>query len=323
MYAVWRKKLITSDRKTELFVDYFTGNLTDAAGKVLKSGYQRQSATEREAWKPLWCEHKGDGRIAWTPRLVQTRRVKGEPRQKTLGRLPTIRTCCMADPLLRAAWWYEVEQTLMAVAYKCGLPKVFSSREGQAIVATLRKVVPPLTSAELRAFREHRVARHEERQGRLRQEAEERERQRQAQAEAAAQERERQRQAQAIAAAKEHARQRQARAEAEERARQHRARAEAAAEALRRLAQEAEERRRRHEEWQRNSRRYTASARAPGSPNWWDTLGLSASASIEEIKKAYRELVMQYHPDRGGDSEAFKWVHAAYEQAMRQHGRPR
>jgi molecular chaperone DnaJ len=50
----------------------------------------------------------------------------------------------------------------------------------------------------------------------------------------------------------------------------------------------------------------------------YKVLGVSPDASDEEIKKAYRRLAKQYHPDRNpGDQEAAKKmqeVNAAYEQ---------
>ena len=50
--------------------------------------------------------------------------------------------------------------------------------------------------------------------------------------------------------------------------------------------------------------------------DYYEILGLQKWASEEEIKKAYRKLAMQYHPDRNpGDSNAeakFKEIWEAY-----------
>lgn len=51
--------------------------------------------------------------------------------------------------------------------------------------------------------------------------------------------------------------------------------------------------------------------------DYYETLGVTKSATEEEIKKAYRKLAMKYHPDRNkGDKaaeEKFKEINAAYE----------
>src|ERR1700751_990646 len=51
--------------------------------------------------------------------------------------------------------------------------------------------------------------------------------------------------------------------------------------------------------------------------DFYDTLGVSKSADAAELKRAYRKLAMQYHPDRNsGDKAAeqkFKDISEAYD----------
>jgi DnaJ-class molecular chaperone len=47
--------------------------------------------------------------------------------------------------------------------------------------------------------------------------------------------------------------------------------------------------------------------------DYYSTLGLKRGASDDEIKKAYRKLAMQHHPDRGGDQNKFKEISTAYD----------
>lgn len=48
--------------------------------------------------------------------------------------------------------------------------------------------------------------------------------------------------------------------------------------------------------------------------DYYETLGISKQASDEEIKKAFRKMAHQYHPDKsGGDAEKFKKINEAYQ----------
>lgn len=47
--------------------------------------------------------------------------------------------------------------------------------------------------------------------------------------------------------------------------------------------------------------------------DYYDILGVSKSASADEIKKAFRRSAIEHHPDRGGDEAKFKELNEAYE----------
>lgn len=46
-------------------------------------------------------------------------------------------------------------------------------------------------------------------------------------------------------------------------------------------------------------------------------LGLPSNATRQQIKRRYRSLAKQYHPDRGGDQKQMQRIIAAYELLMK------
>jgi hypothetical protein len=85
---------------------------------------------------------------------------------------------------------------------------------------------------------------------------------------------------------------------------------------------EEEQRRRLEEEWRRAEEQWRRifeellghSSELP----WYEVLGLSPSATKDEIKRRYRELAKKHHPDRGGDEKQFVLLDKAYDDAMKQ-----
>lgn len=49
------------------------------------------------------------------------------------------------------------------------------------------------------------------------------------------------------------------------------------------------------------------------SKDYYKILGVAKNASIDEIKRAFRKLSHQHHPDKGGDTEKFKEINEAYQ----------
>jgi len=47
--------------------------------------------------------------------------------------------------------------------------------------------------------------------------------------------------------------------------------------------------------------------------DYYSILGVSKSASQDEIKKAFRKLAHKHHPDKGGSAEKFKQINEAYQ----------
>jgi molecular chaperone DnaJ len=47
--------------------------------------------------------------------------------------------------------------------------------------------------------------------------------------------------------------------------------------------------------------------------NFYNILGVTETASQDEIKKAYRKLAVEHHPDKGGNEEKFKEISEAFD----------
>lgn len=48
----------------------------------------------------------------------------------------------------------------------------------------------------------------------------------------------------------------------------------------------------------------------------WELLGLRSGASLGEVKTAFRQRALAAHPDHGGDADAFRELHQAYERLV-------
>ena len=66
----------------------------------------------------------------------------------------------------------------------------------------------------------------------------------------------------------------------------------------------------------------TNAARATAT-SIWETLGITARATADDLKRAFRRRALATHPDRGGDAEAFRQVQSAFKEAQRRIARRR
>lgn len=64
---------------------------------------------------------------------------------------------------------------------------------------------------------------------------------------------------------------------------------------------------------------FTGFTALPAPESWWQVLGLSGpNVSREEIEQTHRRLIMQHHPDRGGDAEKAARINRARDQGLEQ-----
>src|SRR4051794_5435574 len=61
----------------------------------------------------------------------------------------------------------------------------------------------------------------------------------------------------------------------------------------------------------------TTNAAGPPPASIWETLGITARATADDLKRAFRQRALATHPDRGGDAEAFRQVQRAFKEAQR------
>jgi hypothetical protein len=112
---------------------------------------------------PLRCRHAGPGRVAWTPHLVHAERTDTGPRQRLLGRLPTLRSCCARDPFLLAAWWHVVEGEMRFWQEDEGSTRCRClARDRAAILNKLREKAPRPSRTGRAAFDAYRTRKEEE-----------------------------------------------------------------------------------------------------------------------------------------------------------------
>ena len=67
----------------------------------------------------------------------------------------------------------------------------------------------------------------------------------------------------------------------------------------------------------------TTNAAKATTTSIWETLGVTARATADELKRAYRQRALATHPDRGDDAEAFREVQRAFKEAQRRIARRR
>jgi curved DNA-binding protein CbpA len=55
----------------------------------------------------------------------------------------------------------------------------------------------------------------------------------------------------------------------------------------------------------------------------WEVLRLAPGASLDEVRRAFRQRALETHPDTGGDDASFRAVRRAYERLVAKLARQR
>jgi len=69
------------------------------------------------------------------------------------------------------------------------------------------------------------------------------------------------------------------------------------------------------------NRVFTGLVALPRPPTWFEILGVSEDASVEEIDLAYRKLAKAHHPDNGGSHEEMARINVARKEGRQAAGR--
>jgi DnaJ-domain-containing protein 1 len=257
MFIVWRKKPVKGQ----------------GGGPFLRWS---PNYDQRFAFWDIRCEHKGTGRTAHTALVVASERRDGKPRQKLYQRFPTIRSCCIADPFVRAAWWYRVDYLIESWGQSFSDDPLCLdySRDIAEIRRSLLSVVAKPSRKGLEVFTAYRLARVVEHQAWREAESKRRTE------------------------------------ETEYWRREHQRRREQEQEEARRATQGQW-----GGQNQRFWEEFANLFGGPSNDRCFSELGLTPNASIDDVKRRHRELAMKHHPDRGGDAKEFARVQTAYERA--------
>ncbi len=57
---------------------------------------------------------------------------------------------------------------------------------------------------------------------------------------------------------------------------------------------------------------------APAGGMWWEVLGVSQTASLEEARAAWKKLASENHPDKGGDPDRMAQINKAFADAEKE-----